>query len=108
MKRIVLFVVTNLAVVAVLTIVLSLLGIDRWMTSQGINYRMLLGFSLVVGFGGRFFSLAISKWMARHAYGIRVIQQPGSEAESWLLNQIQGMARSAGVTMPEVGVYDSP
>jgi len=108
MKRIVLFLATNLAVVAVLTIVLSLLGVDRWMTDQGINYRMLLGFSLVVGFGGSFFSLAISKWMAKHAYRIQIIQQPRNEAESWLFNEIQGMAKSAGVAMPEVGVYDSP
>lgn len=108
MKRIVLFVATNLAVVAVLTIVLSLLGVDRWMTSQGINYRMLLVFSLVVGFGGSFFSLAISKWMAKQAYRIQVIQQPQTQAESWLVNEISGMAEKAGVAMPEVGVYESP
>ncbi len=108
MKRIVLFVLTNLAVVAVLSIVLSLLGVDRWMTNRGINYKMLLVFSLVIGFGGSFFSLGISKWMAKHAYGIQVIQQSRNEAEAWLINEIRGLAGKAGVAMPEVGVYESP
>ena len=108
MKRIVLFVLTNLAVVVVLSIVLSLLGVDRWITSRGINYQMLLVFSLVIGFGGSFFSLAISKWIAKHAYGIEVIHEPRTESEAWLVNEIQGLAEKAGVAVPEVGIYDSP
>ena len=108
MKRIMLFVATNLAVLIVLSFVTSLLGVDRYLTAHGLNYQMLLGFSLVVGFTGSFFSLAISKWIAKFSYDIHVIKQPQSEPEEWLVNKIDELARKAGIAMPEVGVYESP
>jgi heat shock protein HtpX len=108
MKRIALFIATNLAVVLVLTIVTHLLGVDGWLTARGLNYPMLLVFSLVIGFGGSFFSLAISKWMAKAAYHIQVIRQPQSDVEAWLLGKVREQAGKAGISMPEVGIYDSP
>ena len=108
MKRIVLFLATNIAVLLVLTIVTRLLGVDRWLTAQGLNYPMLLAFSLVIGFGGSFFSLAISKWMAKAAYRIRVIARPQSDVEAWLIGKVRQQAEKAGIGMPEVGIYESP
>ena len=108
MKRVMLFIGTNLAVLFVLSMVTSLLGVNRWLTSRGINYEMLLGFSVVIGFAGSFFSLAISKWLAKHAYDIQVIDQPQSEAQEWLVNKVREQAQKARIAMPEVGVYESP
>lgn len=108
MKRVGLFVITNLAVLAVLAVVASLLGVDRWLSSRGLNLEVLLGFSVIFGFGGSFISLAISKWMAKRAYGIRIIDEPRSEMDAWLSAKVQDLAQRAGIRMPEVGVYDSP
>ena len=108
-KRIALFLATNLAVVLVLSIVLRLLGVDSIQTAQGsINYNALLVLSLVIGFGGSFISLAISKWMAKRSTGARVIGQPSNAAESWLLSTVQLQAQKAGIDTPEVAIYDSP
>jgi len=108
MKRIILFTATNLAIVAVLALLASLLGVDRWLTAQGINWTFLLVFSLLIGFGGAFISLAISKWMAIHAYRIRVIRQPGDSTERWLYDTVRDLSQRAGIGMPDVGIYDSP
>ena len=110
LKRVVLFLATNLAIVLVLSIVLRLLGVDRVLDEQGvgINYEALLVLSLVIGFGGSFISLAMSKWMAKRATGARVIEQPANAAESWLLATVQRQARDAGIETPEVAIYDSP
>ncbi len=106
MKRILLFIATNLAVVLVLGVVLnivfSVLGIDR--SSVG----GLLVFCAVFGFGGATISLFMSKWMAKRAYGVQVIEQPRNEMEHWLFTTVQRQAQQAGIGMPEVGVYDSP
>ncbi|MGB5719357.1 MAG: protease HtpX [Woeseiaceae bacterium] len=109
-KRIALFLATNLAVILVLSIVLRLLGVDSILDEQnaGINYQSLLVLSLVIGFGGSFISLAISKWMAKRSTGARVITQPSNATESWLLNVVERQARQAGIDMPEVAIYDSP
>ena len=109
-KRVALFLATNLAVVLVLSIVLRLLGVDSILDERnvGINYQSLLILSLVIGFGGSFISLAISKWMAKRSTGARVITQPSNAAESWLLNTVERQAREAGIEMPEVAIYDSP
>jgi len=109
MKRVVLFVATNLAVLFVLGIVLRLLGVDRILDeSGGINYESLLVLSLVIGFGGSFISLAMSKWLAKRSTGAHVITQPRNAAESWLLATVEKQARAAGIGMPEVAIYDAP
>lgn len=110
MKRVLLFIVTNLAIVFVLSIVLHLLGVDRILEEQGsnLNINALLVFSLVFGMGGSFISLAMSKWTAKRFTGARVIGQPASEGERWLVETVQRQARAAGIGMPEVAIYDSP
>lgn len=106
MKRIVLFVATNIAVIAVLTIVLSVLGVDRFITEAGLNLPMLMVFSLVVGFTGAIISLLISKPMAKWSTGARVIEQPSNSTELWLLDTVKKLSSRAGIGMPEVAVYD--
>jgi heat shock protein HtpX len=106
MKRIFLFVATNLAVITVMTIVLSLLGVNRFMTGTGLNLPMLVVFSLVVGFTGSIISLLISKPMAKWSTGARVIEAPLSSTEFWLIDTVKKLADRAGIGMPEVAVYD--
>jgi heat shock protein HtpX len=110
LKRIVLFLATNLAVILVLSIVLRLLGVDQILdeSGSGLNYEALLVLSLVIGFGGSFISLAMSKWIAKRSTGAQVIQQPRNEVESWLLNVVARQARQAGIEMPEVAIYPAP
>jgi heat shock protein HtpX len=110
MKRILLFLATNLAIIVLLGIVLNLLGIDSILAESGsdLDLGKLLVFSAVVGFTGSFFSLAISKWSAKRMMGVRVITQPGNSTESWLLSTVQRQAQAAGIGMPEVGIFDSP
>lgn len=109
-KRIALFIATNLAVVLVLSIVLRLLGVDQILdeSGAGINYEALLILSVVIGFGGSFISLAMSKWMAKRSTGARVIDTPSNAAESWLVATVERLARDANIETPEVAVYDSP
>lgn len=106
MKRVFLFLATNLAVILVLSIVLSVLsswlGIDR----QGMGGLLLM--AAVFGFGGSFISLLMSKWVAKHSYGVQIIEQPRSEMEHWLVSTVTRQAQQAGIGMPEVGIYDSP
>jgi heat shock protein HtpX len=106
MKRIFLFLATNIAVIAVMTIVLSLLGVDRFITQAGLNLPMLVVFSLVVGFTGSIFSLLISKPMAKWSTGARVITSPSSSTEFWLLDTVRKLSDKAGIGMPEVAIYD--
>ncbi len=109
MKRVFLFVATNIAILLVLGIVLQLLGVDRILDEQGvgINFQALLIMSAVIGMGGSFISLAMSKWMALKMTGARIIDQPRNSAESWLLSTVERQARQAGIGMPQVGIYDS-
>lgn len=106
MKRIFLFLATNIAVVLVMTIVLSVLGVDRFLTSSGLNLPMLMVFSLVVGFTGAIFSLLISKPMAKWSTGARVIDAPSNSTELWLVDTVRKLSERAGIGMPEVAVYD--
>jgi heat shock protein HtpX len=106
MKRIVLFIATNLAVMLVLSLVLNVLGVGRAVSAQGINVGALLVFSLVVGFTGSIFSLLISKPMAKWSTGARVITEPNNSNELWLLNTVRQLADRAGIAMPDVAVYD--
>ncbi|MCX8156318.1 MAG: protease HtpX [Verrucomicrobiae bacterium] len=108
MKRIILFVLTNIAVLAVLAVAAHLLGVDKYLTSAGLNLSMLLIFSAILGFSGSFISLLISKWMAKMAYGIQVIDRPQDATEAWLVNTVARFAEQAGIRTPEVGIYDSP
>jgi heat shock protein HtpX len=106
MKRIVLFLATNLAVVLVLTVVLNLLGVGRAVSAQGINVGALAVFSLVVGFTGAIISLLMSKPMAKWSTGARVIEQPQNATELWLVETVRRLAERAGIGMPEVAVYE--
>jgi heat shock protein HtpX len=106
MKRIILFVLTNLAVVVVLGIVASLLGVNRYLTANGLNLGMLLGFALVMGFGGAIISLLISKPMAKWTAGVQVIAQPQTPDEAWIVNTVRKFADQAGIGMPEVGIFE--
>lgn len=107
MKRVLLFIGTNIAVILVLSIVVKLLGVDRFLYANGINYMSLLIFAGLFGFGGSFISLAISKWMAKWSTGAQVIMQPRSDTEIWLMNTVQKQASQAGIGMPDVAVFES-
>ena len=109
-KRVMLFLATNLAVLLVLSVVLRLLGVDNILDERnvGINYEALLLLSLVIGFGGSFISLAMSKWLAKRTTGARVISQPTNSIESWLTSTVERQARMVGIETPEVAIYDSP
>ena len=108
MKRIALFLATNLAVILLLTLVINLFGLEPYLDAQLGNYTNLLIFAAVVGFGGAFFSLAISKWSAKMSMGVKVITQPANETEQWLLSTVAKFAETAHIAMPEVGIFDSP
>jgi len=107
-KRIVLFLLTNLAIVLLLNITLRLFGVDRIFDQNGINYTGLLILSLVIGFGGSFISLAMSKWSAKWMTKARVIAQPANEMERWLLETVAAQSKRAYIGMPEVAIYDAP
>ena len=106
MKRIALFVLTNLAIIVMLSVVTSVLGVNRFLTAQGLNVPMLLAFAAVVGFGGAFFSLLISKPIAKFSTGARTIGQPANAMEAWLLDTVRHHAQKAGLAMPEVAIYE--
>lgn len=110
MKRMFLFLATNVAILAVLSMALQVFGIERILDEQGVDLdlRALLVFSALLGMGGSFVSLAMSKWSAKRMSGARVIEQPANEAEAWLLNTVSRQAQAAGIQMPEVAVFDAP
>ena len=108
MKRIFLFLATNLAVMLVLGVVASLLGADRWLTANGLNLQALLVFSAVFGMGGSFLSLLMSKTIAKWSTGAKVLEKASTPGEAWLLSTVQRQARAAGIGMPEVAIYDAP
>ncbi len=108
MKRIILFLLTNLAVVAILSVTMNLLGVGRYLTANGINPGALLVFAAVIGFGGAFISLLISKWMAKTSTGAHVIdpQAPRNAREAWLVDTVHQLADRAGIGRPEVAIYE--
>ncbi|HET7330425.1 protease HtpX [Dyella sp.] len=109
MRRIALFLLTNIAVLLLLSIVCHLFGIDQWAAARGYGgMGGLLAYAAVFGMGGAFISLAMSKWMAKMTTGARVIEQPQNEAERWLVDTVRRHAQNAGIGMPEVAVYDAP
>lgn len=110
MKRIGLFLLTNIAILAVLSVVLNLLGIDSVLAENGVDLDLqaLLIFSAVIGMTGSFISLAMSKWSAKRMTGAKVITQPANKTQRWLLQTVERQAAQAGIGMPEVAIYDSP
>jgi heat shock protein HtpX len=109
MKRVFLLIVTNFAILAVLSVTMQLLGIDRALTNEtGLNLQGLLVFAAMFGFGGAFISLFISKWMAKRATGAHVIEVPSNMTERWLVDTVRRQAERAGIGMPEVAIYDAP
>lgn len=108
MKRIVLFLATNMAIVLVLSLTMRVLGVEPYLTANGLNLTSLLIFAAVMGFGGSFISLAISKWMAKKSMGVQVIESPSSSSELWLVETVKKYADDAGIGMPEVGIFPSP
>ena len=106
MKRIVLFLLTNIAVMLVLSVTLNVLGVNRFLAGEGLNVGMLVAFSAVVGFAGSFISLLMSKPMAKWSTGARVIDTPQSADEQWLVGTVRRLAEKAGIGMPEVAVYE--
>ena len=109
MKRILLFMATNIAIMVTLMIVLSLLGFTGYVTADGLNYGALMVFSLVWGFGGAAISLLMSRWMAKTAMGVQLVDGRTSHADlNWLYQTVEQLTRKAGLPMPQVGIYDSP
>ena len=108
MKRILLFLATNMAIMLVLSISVRLLGIQPYLGAHGLNLGALLAFAAIMGFGGALISLAISKWSAKRAMGVRVIDSPSTSAEFWLVETVRKYAKEAGIDMPEVGIYEAP
>src|SRR5262245_12735906 len=109
MKRIILLILTNFAVLAVLSVSMQLLGIDRMLAQDtGLNLQGLLLMAAIFGFGGAFISLFISKWMAKMATGAQVIEVPANMTERWLVDTVKRQADKAGIGMPEVAIYDAP
>ena len=108
MKRIVLFLATNVAILLVLSLAMRVLGVEPYLTETGLNLTSLLIMAAVMGFGGAFISLAISKWMAKKTMGVRVIETPSNSSEFWLVDTVRKYAADAGIGMPEVGIYDAP
>lgn len=109
MKRILLFVATNVAILLVLSVTLRLLGVERILDERGagLDLTNLLIFSAVLGFSGSLISLAMSKFMAKRAMGVRIIEQPSNSHEAWLVETVRRQAQAAGIGMPEVGVFDA-
>ena len=108
MKRVLLFLLTNFAILIVASVTLRLLGVEPWLNANGINFSSLLIFGAVLGFGGAFVSLAISKWVAKRMMGVQVIGEPRNEHEAWLVETVRRLASQAGIGMPEVGYFESP
>ena len=110
MMRIVLFLATNAAVLVLVSIVFQLLGLEGVLAQNGVdlNLQALLVMAAVIGFGGSFISLALSKFMAKRSMGVQVIEQPGNRTEQWLLDTVKRQAREAGIAMPEVGIFNAP
>ncbi len=106
MKRIALFLITNLAVLLVLSVTASLLGVNQWVTAQGLNFTSLLAFCALFGFGGAFISLLLSKPMAKWSTGARVIYGNEGQLEHWLVSTVEDLAQAAGIRTPQVALYE--
>jgi len=110
MMRILLFLATNAAILVLISIVFQLFGIEGILAENGVdlNLQALLVMSAVIGFGGSFISLAMSKFLAKRSMGVKIIEQPASSSEQWLVSTVKRQAEQAGIGMPDVGIFDSP
>ena len=108
MKRIFLFLLTNLAVVLVLSVIARLFGLDQYLSARGGDLGGLLAFAALFGFGGALISLLLSKWMAKRTMGVVVIETPNTTQQQWLVNAVRAHAERVGIAMPEVGIFESP
>lgn len=108
MQRLLLFLATNLAVVMVLSVTMRLLGVESYLNANGLQLTSLLAFSAILGFSGALISLALSKWSAKMSMGVDIIKTPSNPTEAWLLETVRQYASQAGISMPEVGVYNAP
>lgn len=111
MKRVFLFLAVNFLVVVTISLAINLLGLKPWLTASGLNYMSLLVFCALFGFGGSFISLQLSRWMAKTAMGVHLIdpKRPGGEAEAFLVEKVRALSTQAGIeVLPEIGIYDSP
>lgn len=108
MKRILYFLATNLAIVFVLSITMRILGVEPYLNANGLNLSSLLAFSAIMGFGGAFISLAISKWTAKRMSGAVVIEEARTPTEIWLVKTVRAQADAVGIKMPEVAIFDTP
>ncbi len=108
MKRIFLFITTNIAILLVLSVAIKVLGLEPYLQQGGLNYQSLLIFSAIFGMGGSFISLLMSKMMAKRMMGAQVIEQPADATETWLVDTVRRQAEAAGIGMPEVAIFDSP
>jgi heat shock protein HtpX len=108
MKRIFLFLATNLAIMLVLSVTMRILGVEPYLNANGLNLGALLAFAGIMGMGGSLISLALSKWMAKKSVGAEVIETPRNASETWLVETVHRQARAAGIGLPEVAIYDSP
>lgn len=108
MKRIGLFLLTNIAVLAVAMITMNILGVGNYMQGTNLDLGNLFAFALIFGFAGSFVSLAMSKWLAKKSVGAQVIEQPRNADEQWLVETVRRQSEKAGIGMPEVAIYDSP
>jgi len=107
MRRVVYFLITNIAILLVLSMAMRILGVEPYLTSYGLNYQSLLIFAAVFGMGGSFISLALSKWTAKRLTGAQVIKEPANEAERWLVRGVFESAARSNIGMPEVAIYAS-
>lgn len=109
-KRIVLFLVTNLAIIIVISLILSIFNVSPYLTQYGLNYQALLIFAAIIGFTGAFISLFISKWMAIHAFNVQLIEKPTTESELWLMNEVRSLAQKEILECPmlESTIVQSP
>jgi heat shock protein HtpX len=105
MRRVLYFLLTNIAVLIVLSITMRILGVEPYLTQYGLNYQSLLVFAAIFGMGGAFISLALSKWTAKRLTGARVIDSPSNETEAWLLRTVSDLSKASGIKMPEVAIY---
>jgi len=108
MRRIFLFILTNLAIMLMVTLIARVTGLDVWLAERGSNFGGLLLLAAIFGFGGAFISLAMSKWIAVRSMGVQIIEQPANERERWLVETVRTLATRSGLGMPEVGIFDSP
>ena len=108
LKRVFLFVLTNIAIITVISFILTVFNVQPFLTQHGLNYQSLITYALIIGFTGSLISLFVSKWMAIHAFGVRIIDKPNDPTEHWLFSEVSSLAKQNKIGMPVIGIYESP